>query len=321
MVSPARRPFKIRPRLTKLQELLICNQRHDVTSSTMNELAAWAQAEFALATKPSKQMITRILRSGSKLRRLSPECMQRRAPQPRAQHLLDQCIVEYVTACEELQLALSGGMIIARATWALRRLNVPRAAWPRLGRSWLRRLQGRYDIHWRRSYGEDGFVDLAALEGELQDLRKLIRSYAHKDVYNMDETSFFYNNVPRGSLCINKAPSLKQDKSCLTLAVCINATDFAKMPLLFIGKPFKPRWLSQKPTGTQCASTPKAWMKTNTFQGWLRDFDAAMRSQHRHVLLLVDNASSHDDDGIILTNAREPEFNLPRTRQTTSASP
>jgi len=48
MVSPARRPFKNHPRLTKLQELLICNRRHDVTSSTMNELAC-AQAEFALA--------------------------------------------------------------------------------------------------------------------------------------------------------------------------------------------------------------------------------------------------------------------------------
>jgi hypothetical protein len=147
-------------------------------------------------------------------------------------------------------------------------------------------------------------VDLAALEGELQDLRKLIRSYAHKDVYNMDETSFFYINVPRGSLCIKKAPSLKQDKSRITLAVCTNPTGSDKMPLLFIGKPFKPRWLSQKPTGTQYASTPKAWMTTDTFQGWLRNFDAAMRSQHRHVLLLVDNASSHNDDGVILTNVR-----------------
>jgi len=304
MALAPRRPFQRRPRLTKHQELLICDRRRQLPGGTYADLAAWAQAEFMLASKPSKQMIARVLYSEARLRRLTSDCLARCKPRPPFQLQLDRCIVEFVTACEEMQLALSGGMIIARAAWVLRRLKAPPALWPRLGRSWLRRLQNRYGIHWRRSYGEDGLVDLESIKEDIQSLRSLIRSYSYTDVYNMDETSFFYNNVLRGSLCINEAPSLKQDKSRLTLAVCTNATGTNKLPLLFIGKPFKPRWLAQKPAGTLYASTNKSWMTTETFHGWLRDVDASMRAQGRHVLLLVDNASSHDDEGIVLTNVR-----------------
>jgi hypothetical protein len=73
-----------------------------------------------------------------------------------------------------MQLALSGGMIIARAVWVLRRLKAPPALWPRLGRSWLRRLQNRHGIHWRRSYGEDGLVDLESIKEDIQSLRSLL---------------------------------------------------------------------------------------------------------------------------------------------------
>ncbi|KAE8990450.1 hypothetical protein PF011_g18352 [Phytophthora fragariae] len=299
MATPVPRPFQKRVRLTKLQELKICEHRHDQQGATLAELATWAQKEFSLAIKPSKQLVSRAQR---RLGLLSADCLRRRNARPRFQLLLDQSIVEYVKACEEMQLALSGAMVIARAKWVLHRLEIPPSAWPRLGKSWLRRLQRRYGIRWRRSYGEDGMVDLASVEGEIQKLRSLIRSYSYTDVYNMDETSCFYNNVPRGSLCINEAPSLKQDKSRLTLVVCTNVTGTDKMPLLFIGKFFKPRWIAKKPADTLYTSTNKDWMTTDTFQGWLRDVDASMRAQQRHILILVDNASSHCDDGVTLTN-------------------
>ncbi|KAJ8525445.1 hypothetical protein ON010_g15670 [Phytophthora cinnamomi] len=87
---------------------------------------------------------------------------------------------------------------------------------------------------------------------------------------------FFYDNVPRGSMCIREAPALKQSKSRITLAVCTNATDTHKLPLLFIGKSRQPRWIKNKPD----------------------DID------YKHVLLLLDNASSHSEEGVPLTNVR-----------------
>lgn len=55
-------------------------------------------------------------------------------------------------------------------------------------------------------------VDLEAVKEEVAELRRLIRTYLYTDLYNMDDTGFFFNSVPRGSLCVNTTPAMKQDK-------------------------------------------------------------------------------------------------------------
>ncbi|CAG8826511.1 15278_t:CDS:2, partial [Racocetra persica] len=49
-------------------------------------------------------------------------------------------------------------------------------------------------------------------------------------------------------------------------------------------------------------SNTKAWMFVILFQEWLQDFDHQMLQKHRgqHVLLLLDNCSSHKLDGLTL---------------------
>lgn len=91
----------------------------------------------------------------------------------------------------------------------------------------------------------------------------------------------------------------------LRVAVIVdNANGSEKLPLLFIGKSATPRWFKNKSEAVQYTSTKKAWMTTTVFQSWLRDLDASMREQGRQILLLVDNASSHSDEDVTLTNIR-----------------
>ncbi|OWY97017.1 DNA binding protein [Phytophthora megakarya] len=45
-------------------------------------------------------------------------------------------------------------------------------------------------------------------------------------------------------------------------------------------------------------------MTTNTLQGWVHDVDASMRAQDCHTLIHVDNASSHNTDGLVITYVR-----------------
>lgn len=45
--------------------------------------------------------------------------------------------------------------------------------------------------------------------------------------------------------------------------------------------------------GIDYCSSAKAWMNTELFQRWLSRFDDSMRTEGRHVLLLLDNASAH----------------------------
>ncbi|EGZ25263.1 hypothetical protein PHYSODRAFT_311834 [Phytophthora sojae] len=103
----------------------------------------------------------------------------------------------------------------------------------------------------------------------------------------MDETGFYYNQAPRGSLCLNEALAVKPDKSQITLALSK-----------------EPRWLKHKPRDVKYKSSNKAWMTTDINQTWLKDLDDTMRTQGRRILLLVDNASSHSDEGVNLTNVR-----------------
>ncbi|GMF48647.1 unnamed protein product [Phytophthora fragariaefolia] len=109
------RPFQKRVRLTKLQEFKVCKYRRDQQGVRLAEVATRAHAEFSLSKKPSKQLVARTLLSKRTLGCLSADYVRRRNNRPRFQLLLDQSIIEYVKAGDEMQLTLSGAMVIARA--------------------------------------------------------------------------------------------------------------------------------------------------------------------------------------------------------------
>lgn len=88
------------------------------------------------------------------------------------------------------------------------------------------------------------------------------------------------------------------------MAVCTNASGSEKLPLLFLGTAVAPRWLPRKPAHVQYYGTAKGWMTAWMFQQWLVALDERMCAADRHILLLVDNASSHHDSGLRLTHVR-----------------
>lgn len=52
---------------------------------------------------------------------------------------------------------------------------------------------------------------------------------------------------------------------------------------------------------------------TDTYQLWLQDLVKTMQNEGRHILLLVDNDSSHGDDGVALSNVRIEKLPLSTT--------
>lgn len=267
-----------------------------------NNLADWARAKFDLPARPSKPTISRVPKAMDVLRQLPPDQLDHKNARSKTQLAINQSVVEFVALCELEDLSLSGAMIMAQAKRIADQLHVPAEQRPRFGWAWLRHLELRHGIRWRRAYGESESVDITIVAAELQQLRCDIRAYRPCDVFNMDESVFFYNAAPRGSICINKAPALKQDKARVTMALCCNATGSEKEPVLFVDKAAAPRWLPDKPDDMQYVATKKVWMTTEIYQQWLQGFDQKMRLQDRRVLLLVDNASAHCDEGLELTN-------------------
>ncbi|KAE9040901.1 hypothetical protein PR002_g4713 [Phytophthora rubi] len=123
----------------------------------------------------------------------------------------------------------------------------------------------------------------------------------------MDETAFVYRREQRGSLTVDKKEKgKKQSKQRITVCLATNADGTDRLPLHFIRKSKVPISLRNRDVlaeiGATYTNTAKAWMKTVKYCEWLLELNERMRQEGRHILLLVDNVSSHDDDPVQLSN-------------------
>ena len=78
------------------------------------------------------------------------------------------------------------------------------------------------------------------VENNLPKLRNTLKLYRKKNIYNMDETAFFYQLIPDRSLATQLWEGGKQSKHRMTVAVCTNAIGTDKVLLWFIGKHLHP---------------------------------------------------------------------------------
>lgn len=133
-------------------------------------------------------------------------------------------------------------------------------------------------------------------------MRELIRQQHPSDVYNMDEAELFYRALPRTSLCLVRAPALKQRKDRVTMVVAVNSDGSDKLPLLFLGRSQRPQRLSRTSTGVHYVVTARGWMTASVFQRWLLQLDERVSGEVRTILILVDNTPSHKLGDVALTN-------------------
>ncbi|KAF0744692.1 hypothetical protein Ae201684P_018836 [Aphanomyces euteiches] len=126
------------------------------------------------------------------------------------------------------------------------------------------------------------------------------QNFAKADIYNMDETSYFYCSVPTKCMSTKSFNGRKQNKKRITIAITTNASGTCKPPLLFVGPADRPRCFrgaTPEELEVQYASSKKAWMTRSVFGSWVQNFNSEMCAEGRHVLLLLDNASSHQYEG------------------------
>lgn len=109
----------------------------------------------------------------------------------------------------------------------------------------------------------------------------------------------------------------KKDKECISIALCANADGSHKLKPLAIGKYAKPRCFKHINLGNLQViyrNNTKAWMLATLFQEWLREFNRLIFQKHggERVLLLLNNCSSHNPDGLDLQYV-DVQFLLPNT--------
>lgn len=91
----------------------------------------------------------------------------------------------------------------------------------------------------------------------------------------------------------------------MTVAMCANMTGTVKLPLYCIGKSANPRAFRGFDRSKYCkwSSNKTAWMNGATFRDYMRWFDNKMGELgKRNVLLIMDNAPTHQLAGLHLAN-------------------
>lgn len=110
----------------------------------------------------------------------------------------------------------------------------------------------------------------------------------------MDETALYWRKLPSKGLSSMPMPGRKIDKSCISIALCTNATVTDRSVSWFIRKAKTPRALKDlcfETMGVVWRHNAKAWMTTTVMGKWLEHFYKSISST-RKVLLTLDNCSA-----------------------------
>lgn len=290
-----------RVRLTWEQKRAICKLHHEQPELPVRDLCAWAAKEFALSSLPAPGTLRLLFKSPIQDGGGNPT---RKTHHKVQCALLEAEVVQWIDSCEQLRIpVVTGATICEKAAMIRDRIvgdpnsNVTSKLTTMVfSDGWLRKLKLRHGIKSRRLHGEAASANAAAVaEGRVR-LQEITRGYDKCDVFNMDETAYFYCMPPDHSHSKNPIAGTKKDKKRITMAVTSNADGSAKTPLLFIGTARQPRCFNGKTgeqLGHQYYSAAKGWMTTSLFQRWVHEFNAVMQTERRNVLLLLDNASCH----------------------------
>lgn len=289
-----------RIRLTADQKRCLREHHSRNPGMTRSELSSWAAATFSLPRPLAKSTLADLLAQGP---------AQALAGDRKASHssrfpVIECELIAWVRRCEELRLAIVTGATISYKARRVRDAQLPalsgqdaeKLAAAKFGKGWLYRFQRRHGLKSRGVHGEAGSTNADVVEAGREELRKVTVGYDKKNIYNMDETAFYYCAPSDKSVSSASMPGRKMSKKRITVALTTNADGSARPPLLFIGAAKQPRCflgMSSSELGLQYESSGKGWMNTRIFKNWISRFNMEMAEEGRRVLLLLDNASSH----------------------------
>ncbi|QRV76993.1 tigger transposable element-derived protein [Ceratobasidium sp. AG-Ba] len=270
------KPSPRRKCLTFYDKVNILDYCHSNPHLKQSDIAQHFQAQFPKITQAT---ISRYLSQEEEIRRYVdkyPERLGYARPIHVAQPVVEHAISEWVNQnLSHGRVHLSGRMICQKARQFSDDLVPPDGQHRsiKFSSGWLNSFKERMGLHRVWYHGEAASAPLDHIEPEVQRLNGIV--------------------APDNGLSNRLMSGVKMDMARLTFGLCTNVKGTDKRPPFVLGKVHKPRCFKGR-TGPQLGfdydNNSSGWMNEIM---WLAKFDADMRRQNRHVLLLCDNASSH----------------------------
>jgi hypothetical protein len=165
---------------------------------------------------------------------------------------------------------------------------------------WLDKWKAHYNIKSFKVNGESVSVDEEVVGDYRERLPTIIGEYNSMNIFNCDETGLYFRALPDKTLCAKGQGSkgVKAAKDRVTVMLACSATG-EKLPPLVIGKPKNPRYfksINVAELPVQYEANQKAWMTNQIFMDWIGKVNNLMKRQKRHILMFLDNATSHSHD-------------------------
>ncbi|KAF0696620.1 Aste57867_12645 [Aphanomyces stellatus] len=298
---------KMKMRMTLTDKHALCTESASRPTATYNELAAWAFQTFNLATTPTKATIGNILKRHRDLPTRA-DSKARSIDRPVKLHEVETKLVEWVLRCEELGVCITGELIRQQAKSYCQELGVPSSRSIAFSKGWLFKFQQKHGLSCKTQHGEAASVAPEAVRQGRKAMLNATGGYSARNIYNMDETAFFYCMSPHRSITRNRVPGSKKSKKRITVALTTNSDGSDHVEPLFIGTAARPRCFrgrSGDDMGFDYHASKKGWMTGAIFSAYLSSLNKRMIDEGRKVLLLVDNAPSHTvDDEVRLENVK-----------------
>ncbi|KAF8706676.1 DDE protein, partial [Rhizoctonia solani] len=220
---------------------------------------------------------------------------------------VEAALHEWILQKQGRGIRLTGDIICEKARDFCRLFNIAESETLKFSNGWLNRLKKRFGLVAFKFHGKAASAPTERLVTEIPRILELFTGYNPCNIFNADETALFFRKVPDIGLATHQMSGVKLDKSRLTYLLCANMDGSEKRPPLIIGQARRPRCfgkLEGRQLGFYYFWNSTAWMYQTIWETFLHDFNEDMKSQGRHILLLVDNAPTHRHTAANYSNIR-----------------
>ncbi|KAF0690798.1 Aste57867_17853 [Aphanomyces stellatus] len=184
--------------LTIEQKGVLLQHHKDNPHIQGKDLRAWAQSTFDLPHMPAKSTMSGWLKTPNN----DSLCPTHKSTQPPACSQLEKLLLDWIQLCEELRVPIATGPTIKTKAQkikdAMLRCDIStqddtnKLTKLKFSKGWLYRFQLRHNLKSRRIYGEAASACPLSVENGRQQVLTVTRGYEKRDIFNLDETAFFY---------------------------------------------------------------------------------------------------------------------------------
>ncbi|XP_071056808.1 tigger transposable element-derived protein 6-like [Onthophagus taurus] len=160
---------------------------------------------------------------------------------------------------------------------------------------WLSRWKARHNVSFKKEHNENVY-NKATEQWKNTTIPTSLEKFCADDIYNADETSLYYRDIPDEYLNRTSLSNYKKATERITVLCCANMSGGDKRELLIVGKSTKPRCFQDLITEAlpvEYHANKNAYITSEIFQNWLTRWDLELQYNQKKIILLLNNSVAH----------------------------